>query len=76
MRENNGCPICGARSGRGTGAHRCSEASLRAIDGANTRALREDDEDGPNNRMSELHLTIGQRIQHGYMMMNLGYDDP
>ena len=59
-----GCPICGLWC---SGPHRCSKRSLAAIDAANTRLLRADDELAPPAVYE--HKSYGERLQDAHQMM-------
>lgn len=62
------CPICGVRWADG---HRCSDAKLRAIDAANTRAADAElfGTAEPFHRRSE-----GWRIDEGFQILGMGED--
>jgi hypothetical protein len=64
-----GCPICGAEWCDG-----CPPSVLRAIDAANTRALREDDDDFNGLRMSEFHRSESLRLREGFAILSLTGD--
>lgn len=66
---NYGCPICGADWDSG---HRCSQASLNAIDAANTRALNREFEPDDD---CELWRGEGYRIDEGFALMDGEYSE-
>lgn len=66
------CERCGGRRPR---ARKCPECSRRAMDSANARAMREDDDDYDGPLMTDLHRTqYGQRLYDGFGVMH-GEDD-
>ena len=71
---DNQCPICGRQMGdpMTRQPHHCPPATLRGIDGAETRA-RNTDPDGIGNPIEGPRF-VGQRLGEGFGMMR--DDDP
>ena len=65
----NSCPICGV-SFRSWARHVCYSRSLAGIDGAHTRATREDDPDYVGVPVLEaLTRTVSDRLSEGFAML-------
>ena len=60
------CPICGEKWRTNGEGHRCSQKTLSAIDGANTRAWEPAVLSDPTNRSKEEKLKDGLELIHGH----------
>lgn len=62
------CPICGAAVGTRQDGHRCRASVLNAIDAANTRAERCDD-DATDKAWHPPHPDYCTRLKRGFHML-------